>query len=130
MTSRRLHLGFFIVAMIAWTVALLSPVPVKSAERALGGEFWVFVFGKGLHVGCYAVLTLIGGTIGRRWLWVFPLMLAHGAATELIQPHVGRTGSFRDWGLDALGVAIGGVTAYGLRVLRRRRRTAADSNLP
>lgn len=114
----RIHLAVFAAFLIAWTIALLSPVPHESAEKVLGNDFGVFLFGKALHIGSYAFLTVLGGTVtvfGRRWWWVFPGLLAHGSLVEIIQPHVGRTGRIEDVGLDLIGIAIGGLLILGWR---------------
>jgi VanZ family protein len=108
----RLHLAVFGLFLAAWTCALWSPVPQESAREALGSDWHVFLFGKGLHVSVYAFLTVLGGTVrmfGPRWYWVLPGLVAHGCLTEIIQPYVGRTGALRDVGLDSIGIAIGGL---------------------
>jgi hypothetical protein len=118
------HATIFVGFLTAWTVALLSPVPHESAERALGGAFWVWVFGKGLHVAAYAFLAVLGGTLdlgGRWWLWVLVGLVAHGGVTEYFQQFVGRTASIRDAGLDALGVAVGGLLVLAWRSFMSRR---------
>lgn len=118
----RLHVFAFAIALTAWTIALLSPVPHQSAQEVLGGDWQVFLFGKGLHIGVYAALTVLGGTavrFGRRWGWVLPGLLLHGSLIEVIQPHVGRTGSVRDVGLDAIGIGLGGLVVLAWRSLRR-----------
>ena len=123
----------FVGLLTAWTVALLSPVPHQSAHRVLGGEFWVWMFGKGLHVGAYAFLAVLGGTLGgRQWLWVLGALVLHGGLTEFYQQFVGRTSAFRDAGLDTLGVAVGGLAILAGRAVQARRgqqRPAGDEGL-
>lgn len=121
-TIDRFHIWLFAAFLIAWTIALLLPVPHESAEKVLGDDFGVFLFGKSLHIGSYAFLTVLGGTVaafGRRWWWVLPGLLAHGSAIEIIQPHVGRTGRIEDVGLDLIGIAIGGLVILGWRRFTR-----------
>ena len=116
------HTLLFVVALTAWTIALLSPVPQESARRVLGSAFWVFVFGKGLHISVYALLAVVGATLplrGRTPGWVLVGLVAHGGVTEFFQQFVGRTASVRDVGLDALGVALGGLAVAGCRAARR-----------
>lgn len=117
-----LHFIFFAAILTAWTVALLSPVPHESAEKVLGNDFGVFLFGKSLHVFSYAFLTVLGGTIayfGRRWWWVLPGLVLHGSAIEIIQPHVGRTGRVQDVVLDSIGIAVGWLVILGWRRITR-----------
>lgn len=125
-----LHATAFVVALGAWTVALLSPVPQDSAEKVLGGQFALFLFAKTIHVTAYAVLTAVGGTavlLGRRWWWLMPALVVHGAATEYLQQFVGRGSKVADVGLDALGIAIGGLVAWGIRSLSRPGSAAPSS---
>lgn len=123
-----LHLFGFVAILIAWTIALLLPVPQESAEKVLGDDFGVFLFGKSLHIGSYAFLTLLGGTIayfGRRWWWVVPTLFVHGAAIETIQPFVGRTGRVVDVVLDSIGIVLGALVIVAWRHFRR-----AESSSP
>jgi len=125
------HVLLFAVALIAWTVALLSPVPHDSARSVLGSDWGVFLFGKTLHVGTYAVLTVLGGTaaaFGRRWWWVLPGLVAHGALTEYLQGFVGRGSRIEDVGLDSLGIAIGGLVVLVARTVNRPRPSAGPAS--
>jgi hypothetical protein len=111
-----LHATAFFFCLACWTVALLSPVPHKEAEEVLGGSGGVFWFGKSLHVGAYAFLTVLGGSMAlthsQRWL-ILALMSFHGFATEFFQQFVpGRTAAWRDVGLDHIGVALGVVVGW------------------
>ena len=124
------HVFVFAFALTAWTVALLSPVPHDSARKVLGSEWGVFLFAKTLHVGTYAVLTVLGGTVaafGRRWWWVLPGLVAHGGLTEYLQGFVGRGSRYEDVGLDSLGVAIGGLVVLAVRAVNRPRPPAGPS---
>jgi VanZ family protein len=105
----RLHCLAFALLLVAWTVALLSPVP-QAAKEALGGERGAFWFGKCLHVGTYAFLAIFGGTLrlSRRWRFVLLGVLSlHAFATEFFQEFVGRGASWRDVGLDHVGILLG-----------------------
>ena len=116
-----IHTAVFAAFLTAWTIALLSPVPSEQAERVFGGPWEVFLFGKGLHITAYAFLAVLGGTIRRlerRWVWVLPGLVVHGALTEFFQQFVGRGASVGDVGLDSIGIAIGGLLVW---LLRRRR---------
>jgi len=129
-----LHAVIFLAFLLAWTIALLSPVPNESARRTLGSDFWVFVFGKGLHISAYAFLTVLGGTVerfgGKRRFVPLALVL-HGATTEFFQQFVGRTASVRDVLLDAMGILIGCLIIVTWRsIVNRRRRVAEVARLP
>lgn len=107
---RRLHLAIFLVGMVAWSVALLSPVPEEDAERVFGSRDGVFYFGKTLHVVAYLALTLFAGMMhyarhSAHW-WAVALCV-HGGLIEILQPHFGRGGKWADWGLDSIGIAGG-----------------------
>jgi VanZ family protein len=121
---QRLHLFVFFFGLTAWTVALLSPVPHDQAKQVLGSDYGVWLFGKSLHVAAYAGLTLTGAmavAFGRRWWWVLPGMVVHGALTEFFQRFVGRGARVEDVGLDSIGVAIGGLAAWAWRSVSRGR---------
>src|SRR3954452_6903504 len=125
------HVFVFAFALTAWTVALLSPVPHDSARKVLGSDWGVFLFAKTVHVGTYAVLTVLGGTaaaFGRRWWWVLPGLVAHGGLTEYLQGFVGRGSRIEDVGLDSLGIAIGGLVVLTFRAVTRPRPPAGLAN--
>jgi VanZ family protein len=108
------------VLLVAWTKALLTPLP-NGAVEAVGGEGPAFWFGKSLHVGVYAILTLltIALPFPRRWrIGLIVMLVMHGGATEYLQQFVQRHNSWFDVGRDTLGCLIG--TALGWRWLRRR----------
>jgi VanZ family protein len=124
-----LHVFVFFAILAAWTVALLSPVPHDSAKSVLGSDYGVWLFGKSLHVATYAFLAALGATavaFGRRWWWVLPGLVIHGGLTEFFQKFVGRGARIEDVGLDSIGVAVGGLIAWGVRSFSR---PAAPSSL-
>ena len=126
-----LHVGAFLVALVAWTVALLSPVPQESAHQVLGSQFGIFVFAKTVHVAAYTVLTILGGSaalFGRRWVWLLPALVVHGGVTEYFQQFVGRGSRLEDVALDTLGIALGGVTVWAGRRFNRSPATVAPSS--
>lgn len=125
------HLAVFLVAVVAWTVALLSPVPQDSARKVLGSQFGVFLFAKTVHVGAYAALTILGGSaahFGRKWVWLMPALVLHGAVTEYCQQFVGRGSRVEDVALNTLGVALGGLVIWAGRRFSRRSPPAAPSS--
>lgn len=131
---RILHVVLFAAFLIAWTIALLLPVPAQSAERVLGDSFSVFIFGKGVHVAAFAFLTVLGGTaalFGRNWVWLVPGLVAYGGLTEILQGFVGRTPRIADVGLDAIGVGLGALVVVGWRWFTRpARREEAATPVP
>ena len=63
---------------------------------------------KQLHFLAFAALALPLGWVRPRWaLWLIPVALAFGAAIELIQPFVGRSGEWGDLMADGLGILAG-----------------------
>ncbi len=94
----------------AWSTALLTPDPVKMAEAVLPAPTR-FVSAKTLHVAAYLVLTVLTGLLGTRrsWRWaLLALLSAHALATEYFQQFVPtREGSWRDVGLDHIGICLG-----------------------
>lgn len=126
-----LHVVVFFAALMAWTAALLSPVPQESAEKVLGSQFGIFLFAKSVHVGAYAALTLLGGTaslFGRKWVWLLPALALHGGVTEYFQQFVGRGSRLEDVALDTLGIALGGSLVWATRRFSRSNRTAVPSS--
>src|SRR5262245_6964385 len=116
------HLICFLGFLAAWTVVLLRPVP-EAPKRVLT-DWEAFIVGKCLHVGAYAFLAALGGTMAllrRRWPWVLVALVAHGAMTEFFQQFVGRGASVKDVGLDSIGIALGGLVAWAIRRFGDRR---------
>ncbi len=119
---RKAHLILVAVLVIAWTVALLRPIPTEMVGRVLTSAELMFWFAKTLHVCAYAVLAWLGGSlawVGRKWPWVAGGLVAHGALTEYLQGFTGRTSRVEDVLLDSLGIAIGStVVVLGRRSKR------------
>jgi hypothetical protein len=90
------------------------PVDVTTTPEVAETAFY---FGKSVHVAAYAVFTILSGWLRLpfRYRWFLLLFLSlHAFATEYIQNFVhgdfdwqARHPSFRDVGLDHLGIAIG-----------------------
>ncbi|MCS6852948.1 MAG: VanZ family protein [Gemmataceae bacterium] len=91
------------------TAALVTPQPTQAARQVLT-ETPAFVTAKIVHVAAYAVLAMLTGWLRpsrHRWLFMAALVL-HALGTEYVQQFVPlRTGSWRDVGLDLLGIALG-----------------------
>lgn len=76
---------------------------------------------KQLHFAAFAALVFPLGWVRPQWfLWLVPLAIAYGAAIEVTQPSVGRSGDWVDLLADALGSVVGVVPG----LLNRRYRTA------
>lgn len=95
---------------LAWTVALLIPIPHRTASAVLGGDDAKFWFAKGLHMGAYAFLAFSVGTFRltrRERILVLVCLFAHGASTEFFQQFVERGASLRDVMIDSTGIVLG-----------------------
>jgi VanZ family protein len=101
--------------LILWTIALLIPVPDKSAKEVLGSDDRVFILHKLVHISAYAFLTIVAGlmtlTTNQRWL-ILLLLSFHGFATEFLQGFVNRGSSIYDVGFDHIGILIGLITSW------------------
>lgn len=95
---------------LAWTAALLTRAPVQLGARVLSAPVF-FSCAKMLHVAAYA-----GWAVLTAWLplppWLRRLLLlvlaAHAPGSEYGQRFVpGRHPSWRDVGLDLLGIVLG-----------------------
>src|SRR5207302_9001093 len=102
---------------LAWTAALVMPVPISGDWRAGVGEIEInlkYFVAKSVHLGAYALFTVLTGwlraPVRLRFLLMF-LLAAHATVTELIQEATfeiaGRTGELHDVGFDHLGIAVG-----------------------
>ena len=103
------------VLLGAWTVALLTPDPVRLAKEVLQ-EPVAFPAAKLLHLTAYAALGALGcvlRTLGRyRWLLLAVLSL-HGVGTEYCQQFVPLRGpSVRDVIIDHAGILLGALAAW------------------
>jgi len=95
---------------LAWTVALLVPIPHQTAKAVLGSDDAKFWFAKCLHMSAYAFLAFSVGTFRlarRERILVLVSLFAHGAATEFFQQFVERGASLRDVMIDSAGIVLG-----------------------
>lgn len=94
--------GGAMLLVIAW--ATLSPAPV-SVARTPGLD-------KVAHFLGFALLIFpVVVTDTRRWGWAVPLAILLGGLIELVQPTVGRSAEWLDWGADISGVLAGAALA-------------------
>ncbi len=114
LVRRRLPWQLWLAVFVVWTLLLIAPgnwFPGPVVSSQVGG----IGVGKLLHVGAFAVLAGSAGwlplSLRQRSIIAFALIL-HGGLTELIQTLVPyREGSWRDMGIDTLGVVIGYLTS-------------------
>jgi VanZ family protein len=102
------------VCVVAWTLALVTPQPAQ-IERAILPSEATYPVSKALHIAVYAGLTVLSVWVPmRRGRWCLLIFLSlHGMATEYIQTYVpGRSGSWRDVGIDHIGIALGVAVAW------------------
>lgn len=96
---------------LAAVIGVLTLMPVAFVPEGPRGVDKLY------HALAFAALVFPTASLRPRLLWaVAPLALLYGAAIEIIQPHVGRSGEVADLIADGLGVAIG----IGLGLLVRR----------
>ncbi|MFL5242610.1 MAG: VanZ family protein [Gemmataceae bacterium] len=106
----RPRMALWLLYLASWSLALLTPRPIEVAQAVLPPET-SFYYGKSLHVCAYAGLTVLTGWLlvchRCRWLLLLGVSL-HAFATEYLQNYVPlRTGSWRDVGLDHIGIVLG-----------------------
>ena len=106
------------IYVIAWTIALLFPIQPRTGEHHIDEAILPFRYAvaKTVHVGAYAVMTILTGwlnvPIRYRFMLVFFLMV-HGTLTELGQFGMRqlqiseRNGDLPDVGFDNLGILLG-----------------------
>jgi hypothetical protein len=98
---------------LAWTVALLMPVPIQPPPESPLKEH-IFTLSKALHVTAYALFTVLAGwmRMPRRYRVALLLVLiGHAMLTEWLQGVLEnfshRTGQWGDVGLDGIGIVVG-----------------------
>jgi hypothetical protein len=109
----------WLVYVLAWTTALLVPVPDTGHWSVGDVEFDLkFVVGKALHVSAFALMAVLTGWLQVPVRWRFLLMfglMAHGTVTEMLQytiEFINRTGLLTDVALDDFGIAIGTLLSW------------------
>jgi VanZ family protein len=109
------------VLLVLWTLALVTPDPVRVAKEVLPAQL-EFPAAKLTHVCAYAFLAAMISVLRPlgRWRWLFLALLSlHGMATEYFQTFVpNRTGSWRDVGIDHIGILLGAALAWSFWLRR------------
>jgi VanZ family protein len=115
--SLKVRRWLWIAYTLAWTAALLVPVPFK--EPPLPGFDSGISFGKVMHVLAYAVFAVVCLLLDlpRQFRWLAVLFLVgHAMLTEYLQMVLHdwshRTGKWSDVGLDCIGVLLGLVLTW------------------
>jgi len=105
----------WLVYLLLWTAALVTPQPVHASQATLP-EMARFPVAKSLHVAAYALLCVLTGwqRFPVRWRPLLLLALAtHAAITEYIQQYVPeRSGTLSDVLLNHLGLYLGVLLAW------------------
>jgi VanZ family protein len=111
----------WLLYVVAWTTALLVPVPTTGNWDLGDTEIDLrFVIAKTVHVSAYALLAALTAWLRAPVRWRFLLMfflMLHGTLTEMVQwtiESLGRTGELRDVAIDNAGIAIGMVLTWRL----------------
>lgn len=111
-------LALGVLAALVIAAVTLTPLPPGAITDG---------FDKGYHFLAFAALIFpLILTDSRRWLWAVPLAVLYGGAIELIQPSVGRTAEWLDFGADVTGVLAGAALAEILHDRVRDRFFAAQ----
>lgn len=107
--------GLVLGMMVALAVAVLTLSPMPSGRPMING------IDKLYHFVAFGLLIFpLILTDSRRWFWAVPLVVAFGGAIELIQPTVGRSAEWLDFGADLSGVLAGAALAELLHDRIRR----------
>lgn len=99
----------WLLSLYVFTDRLIDPSPVP--EDLKPDPSIMLIIAKIVHLLGYAWCTFWGLWLWQNlnWrIWFATFMIAHGILTELIQSYIPtRTGSWRDVGIDTVGVFLG-----------------------
>lgn len=98
--------GLVLSLVIALVVAVLTLSPMPVSRPSISGIDKVYHF-----VAFAALIFPLIVTDSRRWVWAVPLAALFGGAIELIQPSVGRSAEWLDFGADLSGILAGAALA-------------------
>ena len=108
----------WLVYAVAWTVALLVPVPIHPPPES-GLQLPLWASSKSLHVAAYALFTGLAAWMRlprRQRIPLLLLLVGHTMLTEYLQwvlrDITHRTGQWSDVGLDCIGIAVGVVLTW------------------
>jgi len=116
------RLGLVAGMIVALLIAAMTLTPLPAAPSMAGGIDKVY------HFLAFATLVFpLILTDSRRWTWVVPLAIVYGGAIELIQPSVGRSAEWLDFGANVTGVLAGAALAEILHDRLRARFFSVDA---
>ena len=128
MTDDQLHrYAVLATGVLALVVAVLSLLPGGGVpDPGTGTETWLYgLIVLGAHAAAYAALVWpLSASRPRNALWVVPAAAAYGGALEMIQPHVGRHGTWEDALANAVGACLGAGLGWSTHRLWRHRARA------
>lgn len=105
------HFALLLTATVAVFIAVLTLFPVTAPEITVAQSDKLY------HIIAFGALTFPSALLHlplSRVVLIFAILF--GALIEVVQPHVGRTGSWEDFLADVLGALFGWVFA---RVIRK-----------
>lgn len=101
---RKAGLAVSFLIVVAITVMTLTPMPAtRSITSGIDKIYHFVAFG--------AIIFPLIVTDSRRWYWAVPAVIVYGGLIELIQPGVGRSAEWLDFGADITGVMAGAALA-------------------
>lgn len=115
-----LALSLIMAVAIAW--AMLMPLPPRPHMPAGIDKIYHFL-------AFMALVFPVIVTETDRWTWVVPSAIAYGGLVELMQPVVGRSGDWLDFGASVSGVLAGAALAEILHNRIRQSVVGADADL-
>ncbi|PVH29638.1 hypothetical protein DDE20_05835 [Pararhodobacter oceanensis] len=98
--------GLVLSFMIALATAVLSLTAIPPEAISIEGLDKAYHF-----AGFLLIIFPLIVTDSRRWYWAVPLVILYGGAIELIQPTVGRSAEWLDFGANVTGVLAGAALA-------------------
>lgn len=108
--------GLALSLFLAVPIAAFTLTPIPPGPPMLVGLDKVY------HFLAFAVLVFpVIVTDTRRWAWVVPLAIVYGGLIELVQPYVGRSAEWLDFGANVSGVLAGAALA---EILHNRLRAS------
>jgi VanZ family protein len=134
-SARKLLLwGLWCLTLAVWTSMLVTSQAAYAVSAVVPDDETGFWVAKSGHVAGYALLSILAGClpigcVGRGLCRVF--LVFHAGMTEYIQLFVpDRHGSWRDVGLDIVGIMLGLVLLSLWRRLRQARPEAIAACAP
>lgn len=115
--------GLALSIVLVLVVCAMTLSPMSGPGIVIKGVDKIYHFAAFLAIIFPLILT-----DSKRWYWAVPLVIAFGGAIELIQPSVGRSAEWLDFGADLTGVLAGAALAEILH--DRIHRSVFDAEIP